>query len=260
MRFVVTTSYNPNRELVEKAKKLAKEYGVKYVNRNHLTKYIKRSLIDFYYVIDKKGMLSIKWEDGEFFFHQGIAKIRMENIKHGQKDYLIEAISPKESDIVYDATCGLASEALLIANYAKKVVATEGSKHIYRVVKWGLLYYISGENWVNNAKKKIELVNENYKSYIRRVEDNAFDIVYCDPMFENPIYESNSLNPLRSFAIYESLNTEDLEEMLRISRKKVVIKTLKKDSLYDKIKEYFDKEYLVRKNGVVYGVINKLEV
>jgi hypothetical protein len=79
-------------------------------------------------------------------------------------------------------------------------------------------------------------------------------------MFENPIYESNSLNPLRGFAVYEPLSLEDLEHMIRISRKRVVIKTLKKDSLYEKIKNYFSKEFISRKSGIVYGVINKSEV
>ncbi|ONN26840.1 methyltransferase [Thermosipho affectus] len=260
MNFVVTTSYNPSKELIEIAKKLAIEYDVRYLNRNHLPKYLKKGLIDFYYVIDKKKMLSIKWRDGEFFFHQGIAKIRMENIRHGERDYLIESINPSENDVVYDATCGLGSDALLIANYAKKVIATEGSVHIYRVVKWGLSNYVSEEEWINKSKEKIELLNENYKDFIRKVEERAFDVVYCDPMFENPIYESNSLNPLRSFALYEPLTKDDLEEMLRISKKKVVIKTLKKDNLYKEIRKYFDEEYVSRKSGVVYGVINKTEV
>lgn len=260
MRYIVTTSYNANKEIVRLAKNIAEEFNVKYINRNHVSKYLKSGKIDFYYVVDKKGMLKIKWKDEEFFFHQGIAKIRMENIKHGERDYLIESLKPEKTDVVYDATCGLASDAILIANFAKKVVATEGSEHIYRVVKWGLKRYISDEEWINNAMKKIELIHDNYKNFVRSQLDNSFDIVYCDPMFENPIYESNSLNPLRSFAVYEPLSLEDLEYMVRISRKRVVIKTLKKDSLYEKIKKYFSNEFISRKSGIVYGVINKSEV
>ncbi|MDK2885835.1 MAG: hypothetical protein PWP54_393 [Thermosipho sp. (in: thermotogales)] len=257
MRYVVTTSYRPTKEMVELAKKLAREYNVSYVNRRHLSEKLKNKKIDFYYVVDKNLMLSIKWGNNEFFFHQGIAKIRMENIKHGEKDYLIESVKPTEETVVYDATCGLASEALLLAHFSKKVIATEGSIHIYRVVKWGLERYNSNEDWINKAKKKIELIFANYKEYIRQVEDNFFDRVYCDPMFENPIYQSNSLNPLRNFAVYENLNIGDIEQMLRITKERVVIKTNIKDSLYKNIKFLFDEEYLSRKSGVVYGVIKK---
>ncbi|SHH21391.1 class I SAM-dependent methyltransferase [Thermosipho atlanticus] len=257
MKYVVTTSYRPTKEMVELAKNLASKYGVKYVNRRHLAKTLQLEKIDFYYVIDKNLMISIKWGNEKFFFHQGIAKIRMENIFHGEKDYLIESVKPTNNSVIYDATCGLASEALLLAHFAEKVVATEGSIHIYRIVKWGLERYKSNVEWINNAAKKIELIHSNYKEYIRMVKDNTFDSVYCDPMFENPIFESNSINPLRGFAVYEPLNIDDIEEMLRISTKRVVIKTHKKDSLYKNIKHLFNEEYLSKKSGVVYGVIVK---
>ena len=260
MKYVVTTSYNADAETIELAKSLANKFEVKYVRRNHISKYLKSGRIDFYYVIDKNGMLKIQWKDGEFFFHQGISKIRMENIKHGKKDYIIESVKPESTDIIYDATFGLGSDAILMAHFAKKVIGTEGSEHIYRVVKWGLKRYVSDEGWINDAIKKIELINANYKDFIRKQEDESFDIVYCDPMFENPIYESNTLNPLRSFAIYEPLNVDDLLHMLRIARKRVVIKTLVKDKLYIQIKKYFSKEFIAKKSGVVYGIINKSEV
>ncbi|MBO8140193.1 MAG: class I SAM-dependent methyltransferase [Thermosipho sp. (in: Bacteria)] len=257
MKYVVTTSYHPTKEMVELAKKLAKEYNVRYINRRHLSEKLKKKEIDFYYVVDKDLMLSIKWGNNEFFFHQGIAKIRMENVNHGEKDYLIESIKPSMDSIVYDATCGLASEALLLAYFSKKVIATEGSVHVYRIVKWGLERYTSNVEWINEAKNKIELIHANYKEYIRKINDNFFESVYCDPMFENPIYQSNSINPLRNFAVYENLNIDDIEEMIRIAKKRVVIKTNIKDSLYKNIKFLFDEEYLSKKSGVVYGVIKK---
>ncbi|MBO8160252.1 MAG: class I SAM-dependent methyltransferase [Thermosipho sp. (in: Bacteria)] len=257
MKYIVTTSYRPTKEMVELARTLAKEYGVKYVNRRHVSEKLKNKEIDFYYVIDRNLMLSIKWNNEEFFFHQGIAKIRMENIFHGEKDYLIESVQPTNDSIIYDATCGLASEALLLANFARKVVATEGSIHIFRIVQWGLANYKSNVDWINKAMKKIELKFSDYKEFIRKEKDETFDVVYCDPMFENPIYESNSINPLRGFAVYDSLNLKDIEEMLRIAKKRVVIKTYQKDKLYINLKHMFDKEYVSRKSGVVYGVINK---
>lgn len=257
MNYVVTTSYHPTEEMVKIARRLAEEYNVKYINRRHLSEKLKKNEIDFYYVVEKNLMLSIKWNNNKLFFHQGIAKIRMENYLHGEKDYLIESVKPTKDSLIYDATCGLASEALLLAYFSKKIVATEGSIHVYRIVKWGLERYISNVEWINEAKNKIELIHANYKEYIRKVEDNFFESVYCDPMFENPIFKSNTINPLRSFAVYENLNINDIEEMIRISKKRVVIKTNIKDSLYKNVKFLFDEEYLSKKSGVVYGVIEK---
>ncbi|QTA37894.1 class I SAM-dependent methyltransferase [Thermosipho ferrireducens] len=256
-KYVVTTSYRPTKECVRIAHKLANKFDAKYINRRHVNEKLEKGLIDFYYVVEKDLTLAIKWKNGEFFFHQGISKIRMENIKNGHKDYLIESINPSPDDVIYDATFGLGSEAILLSAFVPdgKVIGTEGSIHIYRVVKWGLKYYKTNVEWIKDALKRIELHYGNYKTFIKNVPDKHFDIVYCDPMFENPIYESSSLNPLRTFAVYDPLNFEDIEEMIRIAKKRVVIKTLTRDALFDKIKSLFNRTYLSKKSGVIYGVI-----
>ncbi len=46
-----------------------------------------------------------------------------------------------------------------------------------------------------NLLKKIKIYHENYKEFIKKQDDNCYDIVYCDPMFENPQLKSNSINP-----------------------------------------------------------------
>jgi len=72
-------------------------------------------------------------------------------------------------------------------------------------------------------------------------------------MFENPIYESSSLNPLRPFANYDTINDDVVRELMRIAKKRVVIKSLERDNLLDTLSVKFDRVLLSRKNGLVFA-------
>ena len=164
-------------------------------------------------------------------------------------------MEPRENDIILDCTFGLGSEAILISHFLKngKVIGLEASEHVYNVVKWGLGTYKAKQKWIDEAMKRIELIHDDYKKFIRSTQD-MYDCVYCDPMFENPNFKSDSLNPLRPFAIYDSLNQDDIDVMCRIARRKVVIKARDSDSLLRRIK--VDKICGSRRSGVLYGIIN----
>jgi len=250
--YVVTTSHRPDKEQVLEAKRLANELGTVYVPRRKLHELN----VDFYYVVEK-GRLSIKWKRGEFFFHPSTAILRMRNIKAGQRDYLIETLQPEGDEVVLDTTFGLGSEAILMAAFLPegKVVGLEASLHIYTIVKYGLERFQTDIEWLREAIKKIELLHANFKEFVREASDNSYDVVYCDPMFENPVYESSAMNPLRPFAVYDTVTEEDVKEMLRVAKKKVIIKTHVKDSLLGRIR--VDELKGAKKSGVVYGVIHK---
>ncbi|HOQ39596.1 MAG TPA: class I SAM-dependent methyltransferase [Fervidobacterium sp.] len=255
-KVLITTSHNSTEKAVQVAKKLSFEYGIPYYNRRHLNEKIREENIDFYYVVDNNLNLSIRIGNSRLFFHPGISKIRMENFKREGKDYLLDAIRPSQEDIIYDATFGLGMDAIFMAHFVKKIVGTEVSTHIYRIVSHGLKNYDSKEEWINNAIKKIDLYNEDMKKFISKQPAKAFDIVYCDPMFENPIYKSSSLNPIRPFANYDSIDDDIVEKLLRIARKRVVIKSLERDRLLDKLSTKFDRIILSRKNGLIFACID----
>ncbi len=255
--FVVTTSYNPSHEQIAIAKELARKLNAKYVNRRHLSDYRKREKIDFYYVVESNGRIVIRWDSGELFFHPSVAKIRMKNLRNGGRDYLIEALNLDGDEIVLDATFGLGTEAILIAAFLPKgkIIGIEKSVHIYTVVSDGMKRYKPKQKWIEEALRRIELIHADMKEFIREAKDNSYDIVYCDPMFENPKYESSSMNPLRPFASYDTIDKTDIEHMIRIARKRVVLKAHEKDSLFERIR--VDRIMGSRKSGVLYGVIEK---
>lgn len=179
----------------------------------------------------------------------------MKNYVADKKDYLLNNLELKGNETVLDLTFGLGSEALLIASQLTdgKLIGVEGSFPIYLVVKESMPYYPFKIKWIKEASKRIEIIHANYKSFLKKQKDKSYDIIYCDPMFENPVFESSALNPLRKFAVYDPLEIEDIEEMKRVAKDKVVIKAHIKDSIWDKYK--FDKVDGSKNSGVYYGVI-----
>ncbi|POZ92203.1 class I SAM-dependent methyltransferase [Petrotoga halophila] len=250
-KWIFTTSHKPNKKQIEKALQLANKYGGVYLERNKL----RMDEGNFYFVIDKKLALNFQWEDGKLFFHPSVSKIRLNNYLKNGIDHLINAVSPQKNDIILDLTLGLGSDALLLSHFCKKIVGLEASFPIYAVVVENITNYDYKENWMKEASKKIEVINSDYKIFLNEQKEESYDVIYCDPMFENPQYKSSSINPLRKFARYDKITQEDLEKMVKIARKKVVIKARSNDSVWDLYD--FDKKIGSKKSGVFFGVIEK---
>ncbi len=258
--FVVTTSIKPKKEEVLRAIALAKELNSKYVSRRSFNRFMQSNPLDFYYVIEK-DMMKIRWGEpggensGEFFFHPASSKMRMRNLRHKQRDHLIETLDLQGDELIYDLTLGLGSEAILMSAHLDtgKIIGVEGSRHIYTVVKYGMQTYVDQSKWVNESFKRIELVYADYKKWIREQPDKSCDYCYCDPMFDKPVMTSSGFNPLRPFAVYDKLTQQDVEEMKRITRKKVIVKALSRDSLFNDIET--DEIKGSRSSGVMYGII-----
>ena len=237
MKYIVTTSYKPSAEIKDRAYRLAKELGVPFISRKKLKNYLGLTPLDFYYVFDKNGQLEIRYGEEVFFFHPSMSKVRLNNLKDGQRDHLIESLKLEGSETILDTTFGLGSEALLMGHFLKdgKVIGREASEHIFRVVSHGLENYPYQYEWMKEAAKKIELINADLREFVRKCADGSYDIVYCDPMFEVPQYSSSGLNPMRPFAIYDKINSEDVKEMIRVARKRFILKTRSTDTLFEDI-------------------------
>jgi len=254
-RFAVTTANRPKKREVLKAIKLADELNTEYISRRSFSRFQENHVLDFYYVVESERLV-IRWNRGEFFFHPASSKMRMRNIRNNQRDHLIEILDLKGDERIYDLTLGLGSEAILMAAFLNqgRVIGVEASKHIYTIVKYGFKEYRDQSPWVNKSFNRIKLVNADYKTWIRQQEDNSADYVYCDPMFENPVMTSSGFNPLRPFAVYDKIEQADITQMKRVAKEAVILKTLKSDSLFSKIKT--DEIRGSQSSGVLYGVIH----
>ncbi len=252
----VTTSHDPTEAQVEKAKKLADELKLPYLIRRNHPNISKETHGEYCYVIEKDRIV-VKSEHLEFFFHPSMAKVRMKNIQKGLKDHLIDCLQLSGDEVILDTTLGLGTEAILMAAFldSGRVVGIEGSTPIFVVVRDGLENHKAKESWINAAMKKIQVLHADFKEFLRSCPEESYDIVYCDPMFENPVFESSSMNPLRPFAIYDTVDIDDVNHMVRVAKRRVVLKAHAKDSLFKRIS--VDKIFGSKRSQVLYGVIDK---
>jgi 16S rRNA G966 N2-methylase RsmD len=56
--------------------------------------------------------------------------------------------------------------------------------------------------------------------------DNAFDIVFFDPMFRKPLLKSQAISPLRLLANNDPLEKSIIEEACRVAKRRVVMKEM----------------------------------
>jgi len=222
---------------------------VRYVSRRHLIPRKDEVIL----VVESERLSAVKGGK-RFFFHPSLAVIRKSNIDSGERDYLIESLDLEGNEEVLDCTLGLGSEAMLIAHFLPrgKVIGLEKSPIIKMIVEDGMKHPEKLYKWIQNAVKRIEIVEADYKEFIRK-SDKKFDCVYVDPMFEHPSYESSAMNSMRPFADNSALDVEDIEVMKSIAKKRVVVKAKWNDSIFEKYD--FDKIVGSAKSGIGYGVI-----
>jgi len=249
-KWTFTTSHKPKKEQIQKAYNLSKKYNSQYRNRRHIREIDKENGL---FIVEKNFTVKFVDKKSEFFYHPSISKIRYNNFENSENDYLIKTIDAKKDFTVLDLTIGLSSEALFMANYVKEVTGVEASFPLYLVVEEGLKNYQFKQEWMKNASKKIKIINNNYKDILKYFDDDSYDVVYCDPMFENPQMKSSPLNSIRQLAVYDKISQKDFEHMKRIARKRVVIKARETDSLWEHF--YFDEKSGSKNSGVYFGVI-----
>lgn len=104
--------------------------------------------------------------------------------------------------------------------------------------------------------KNIKVINNDYNEYLKKQEDNSIDVIYLDPMFKEPIKESNSINSFRELTNKKLLNENILKEALRVCKKRVVIKERKGSNEFERlgIKDIIGRS---RDGEVSYGMIKK---
>lgn len=227
MNIAVTTTRNPNEDLMNKAQVIAKELYIPYVKRGNysINKIIEMNKMEYFLFVEKDRIV-LKGEDTNFFWHPSTAEFKMKSIKEGLHP-MIEAMDLKTGDSILDCTLGLATDAIVFSSIVAKsgkVVGIEANKYIACITKNGLKDYEEVNEQTKILMESIEVVNSSHEEYLLSMEDNSFDVVYFDPMFKTPNEKSVAINSLRSFAYQEGLKKETISEALRVCKKRVVIK------------------------------------
>jgi hypothetical protein len=174
-----------------------------------------------------KSQLKLIMPTGTYFFHIGMAKLRIKNLQTGNSDQMINAMRLSPGDVVLDCTLGLGTDAI-VASYALgasgRVTGLESSPIVTELVWRGLAAYNPEDPAVASAMRRIEVVCAEHIDYLHRLPDKSVDIVYFDPMFRRPVQESSGIAPLRLLANHTPVTSDAINEAKRVARKRVVLK------------------------------------
>ena len=246
--------------LTETAERIASELDIPFAEReNKGIQYLIHKYDLDCMLVEEDHSLHAVWEDGEqLTHHYGMAAPRIRQISKKQDVTFPEIAAIEEGNRVLDCTMGMASDALVLSFLTGKtgsVTALESSPIIYAVTRYGLEEMAQTVHPLplRESAGRIQPIFTNYETYLTNCDDNMFDIVYFDPMFEEPIYASSGIAPLRRDANYAPLTETHLQEALRVAKKRVVVKhregTLKRLS--------FDARMGGKYSAVAYGILFK---
>jgi hypothetical protein len=254
---IVTTAGKNAGKLTAKAKDIAALLGGIFFERGS---HSIRSIIDLFH--DDVMMIGVekisfypKEGSEPFFFHPNSAMFRSKQFLRGEDDAFLSAAKIEKGMKVLDCTLGLGSDSI-IASLATGpdgvVTGLESSKPISYVVQSGLKIWDSGLPEMNAAMRRIQVINSDYNEYIRKLEDDSYEIVYFDPMFETTI-QSPGMQGLKGSADFRPITHDIVKEALRVASNRVVMKDSRTSSKFNEL----GFQVMKRNASFLYGFIQK---
>ncbi|MBP1931584.1 class I SAM-dependent methyltransferase [Ammoniphilus resinae] len=256
---IVTTSQKVNDMLLTKAKNIAVELSVPFVERDG------RSIESLYRIWNEERVLvvssgGIKWHikgaNQPLFFHPGLSVVRIKRLLRGDNDIMIQTCQLMPGNSFLDCTLGLAADSIVasfIVGEKGKVVGLESEPMIAYLVAEGLKE-IQLFPELDQAARRISVSSGDHLLQLSQMRDNSFDVVYFDPMFRHGTQQSSSLQSLRQFANWAPLTMAAIDEAKRVAKRRVVLKEKKDSGEFDRL----GFSIIVREHmDVAYGVIEK---
>lgn len=231
--------------------------GFKFVPRNHksIGLLALENQADGVIVWEKLGPVLYVGEE-KFFFHPSMAKNRIAFYRNEHRhDPMIQACQLEKGDSFLDCTLGLGADSI-VASYFSQTGCITGLEHqpaVAQVISWGMKLYQSRMPWLDEAIRRIKVVNQDHKLYLSNLADESYDLVYFDPMFQKPLLNSQAISPLRKLADHAPLEVAAIKEACRVARKRVVMKDLSTGQELERLG--FTKIVGGRHNRLAYGVI-----
>lgn len=167
-------------------------------------------------------------DDGlTFTFHPNMAALRVKRLQAGESDLLVAASGMQADDQVLDCTLGMGADAI-VSSFAVGeqggVVALESQPLIAQLVRHGLATYQTERRALQQAMRRVQVVEADYDSYLKEQPDQSFDIVIFDPMFRRSVHHSLPMQQLKPLANHAPLTPEAVQEACRVARKAVLFK------------------------------------
>jgi hypothetical protein len=225
----VTTAGRTNQQMIEKAIETADQLEVPYIPRKKKSIQSLQNETNSECIVVGKERLELFHMAAAhpFIFHPNSAMFRIKRLERGEHDPFAEASQLSKGMTFLDCTLGLASDSI-VASYLVgdegMVTGTEGQKFLAYVVREGLKTWDSKLPSMNEAMARIKVIHKRAIDFLKTLPNNSIDCVYFDPMFEDSILESDGIKALGQFALYEDLSKETIEEAVRVSKNRVLVK------------------------------------
>lgn len=228
-RLAVTTGRverEGQRALVEH---LAAELGVPIVERRERStlRIIEAEGLEALVVVNNERLHYIDSTGEPFFWHPNMAVVRIGAVRvHGREDLLARACDLRPGDRVLDATLGLGADAIVASWHvgpSGAVVGLEASPVIACLVRHGLATY---EHRLSPFMRNITVITGNHTGvwHDDAFFEPGFEVIYFDPMFEQPIGSSSGLAGLRPLACYDRPDADVLAAARARAKRRVVVK------------------------------------
>lgn len=252
MDAVVTTSRTAGPEEVERARRLAARLAIPFAPRQGaLADLGARAAL-----VVTKDRLVVETRAGKLFFHPGMARPRIRSLERGEDDVMIKAMQLASGDAVLDCTLGLGADAIVsafVVGRGGRVVGVEAVPLLAEVVRIGLQTYDPGHEAMRDAMRRVEVVAADHADYLARLPDAAFDVVYLDPLFREPVEATVHMRPWRELGVGRPLTKDIVAQARRVAKRRVVIKERQGSPVFDELG--VDAVVGGRKSRVAYGII-----
>jgi hypothetical protein len=240
IRMIVTTAGRTDVKMTQYADQVANELGINFVNRKKRSINEMKSFANDDILIVGKNRIEIHplCNEEPMFFHPNSAMFRIKRLKDGDHDPFIQACNLQNGNNILDCTLGLGSDSIVasyVVGLGGRVVGIEGDKYIAFLLKNGLCSWESGNNKMDEAMRRIEVIHLDCLEYLKSCPAKCFDVVYFDPMFEETISTSKGISGLRHFAVKSLMNPFIVNEAIRVAKKRVVMKNHWKSEEFERL-------------------------
>lgn len=261
MKLLITTSKRPDRALVERAQRIAADWGMIYVprERHNVSHLCDDHGIARIMIVEAERLLCVTMDGHRLFWHPNMTGHKLKQLLDGGTLPLMEATAIQPGDFILDGTLGYGSDALLLAHGAGPkgyVLGIEQDPIIACLTQDGLVRAALAETPLGRAARRISVKCGNHSTYLANLPDNSCDIVFLDPMFEATIGASPAMRALKPFAVEAPLSPEAVGQALRVCRRRLVIKERWGSTCFahSGCQRYYGR---LQPGEVVYGVIEK---
>lgn len=239
--------------IVDEAIGIARELGCLFVprGRKSVTRILRSEGRDAALVVGQ-GDIRLMTSTSSFGFHPNMAALRILALEQGRGDRMVKAMGLKPGWRVLDCTCGLGADAVVAAQVVGttgEVRAVEHSPVLAALVRYGLRVYMHKLASVQCAMRQVCVMAGDSNDLLRTQNDNSWDVVYFDPMFESTITSSKGLDIVRRLGSRNIPSPVTIEEAKRVSSRCVVMK----DHAPGKRLEYLEIPVVSKAKRVWYG-------